>query len=371
MKVLVAGDFVPRYNVANQIEKGDFSCLKEIASLATEADYSVLNFEAPVVSHDAAPIHKTGPHLKCTREAMKCVSESGFNCVTLANNHFKDYGQVGIEDTLSACNEFHLDFVGGGMNLTEAGKVLSVAIRGERLAVINACEHEWSVATKDEPGANPIDIVAICNSIKSAKKESDYVLLIVHGGTEMYNLPSPRMKRLYRFFIDEGADAIVNHHQHCYSGYEEYKGKPIIYGLGNLCFADPFVREKDLWSKGYVAMLEFSEHITFQLFPYEQCSCSTSGVNLLWDKKSFDQQILSLNSIIRDDELLEEHFRHMSNKAIGTVRVLLNPYSSKVARTLLNKNCLPNFATCKRKSQLRALVQCESHRDVLLELLNQ
>ena len=41
------------------------------------------------------------------------------------------------------------------------------------------------------------------------------------------------MKETYRFFVDCGADAVINHHQHCYSGYEYYKDKFICYGLGN------------------------------------------------------------------------------------------------------------------------------------------
>jgi poly-gamma-glutamate synthesis protein (capsule biosynthesis protein) len=44
------------------------------------------------------------------------------------------------------------------------------------------------------------------------------------------------MVETYRFFIEAGADAVVNHHQHCICGYEVYKGKPIFYGLGNFCF---------------------------------------------------------------------------------------------------------------------------------------
>ena len=54
------------------------------------------------------------------------------------------------------------------------------------------------------------------------------MFLILHGGIEHYQLPSPRMKKWYRHIIDLGASAIVNHHQHCFSGYELYNGKPIF-----------------------------------------------------------------------------------------------------------------------------------------------
>ena len=59
--------------------------------------------------------------------------------------------------------------------------------------------------------------------------------MIVHGGHECYNLPSPRMQKQYLFYADQGADIVVGHHTHCISGYEVYKGVPIYYSLGNFC----------------------------------------------------------------------------------------------------------------------------------------
>ena len=51
--------------------------------------------------------------------------------------------------------------------------------------------------------------------VEEAKKKADFVLVIVHGGSEHFQLPTPRMQATYRFFVDAGADAVVNHHQHC------------------------------------------------------------------------------------------------------------------------------------------------------------
>ena len=91
---------------------------------------------------------------------------------------------------------------------------------GETLAIINCCEHEFSIADDDSAGANPLNPIQQYYKIKEARLNADYVLVIVHGGHEMYQLPSLRMVDTYRFFIDAGADAVVNHHQHCFSGYE-------------------------------------------------------------------------------------------------------------------------------------------------------
>jgi poly-gamma-glutamate synthesis protein (capsule biosynthesis protein) len=65
---------------------------------------------------------------------------------------------------------------------------------------------------------------------------SNYTILIVHGGHETFEYPRPRMKKLYRYFIDVGVDVVIGHHTHCFSGHEIYKGKPIFYSLGNFVF---------------------------------------------------------------------------------------------------------------------------------------
>lgn len=81
-----------------------------------------------------------------------------------------------------------------------------------------------------------------------------------HGGVEHYNLPSPEIKQLHRFFIEAGADAVVNHHQHCFSGYEVYKSRPIFYGIGNFLFDD--ARKIDSpWNYVYIVELRLNKVI--------------------------------------------------------------------------------------------------------------
>ena len=143
MKILIAGDFVPQDRIANQINNGDYSCLNEEKPIIQSVDYAIVNFESPVVKHNAKPIDKTGPNLCCTEKAMDCVAQTGFDCVTLANNHFRDYGRVGVEDTLQACKSCNIDFVGGGQNVAEARRILYKNINGQKLAIINCCENEW------------------------------------------------------------------------------------------------------------------------------------------------------------------------------------------------------------------------------------
>ncbi len=366
MKIVIAGDFAACHRIAAQIDKGDFSCLDEVKPFTQSVDYSIINFESPVVMHEALPIDKTGPNLRCSEKAMECVAHAGFSCVTLANNHFRDYGQVGVEDTLTSCRTFGVDYVGGGKNLAEAQRILYKEIKGKRLAVINVCENEWSIADVKQGGSNPLNIVSVCHAIHEAKHKVDYVLLIIHGGTELYNLPTPRMKETYRFFIEQGADAVVNHHQHCYSGYEIYEGKPIFYGLGNFCF-DWVTESVKWWQEGFMVALELNnEHVGFDMIPYMQFADEPKvSFDVSFDE--FQSEIKQINNVINDDEMLENKLAEFVK--MGDKLAFFEPYNSRVTRSLFKHHLLPSFFKHDKVKSLLNMVRCESHRDVLLTAL--
>lgn len=366
MKILIAGDFVPRNRIVPMIENKDFSFFNEVVEINKNCDYSIINFESPVVKDYAKPIIKTGPNIKCHEYTMQAVKFAGFDCVTLANNHFYDYGDIGVSNTLDACIDNSIDFVGGGKNIKEAEQILYKRIDDKILAIINICENEWSIATEYTGGSAPLDLVTNVRNIKDAKQKADFVLVIVHGGTEHYQLPSPRMKDTYRFFVDEGADAVVNHHQHCYSGYEVYHGKPIFYGLGNFCF-DKNSPNNKLWNEGYVVVITFDFDATsYKILPYIQCS-EDAKISFLVRFEDFEVKIKELNNIIKDDKALLESFKQMaSNK---TFLQYLEPYQNRFFQFLKAKGYLPNFLTFRKQNMILEIFRCESHRDVMFELL--
>ena len=208
-----------------------------------------------LVAGDFCPIKRVSPNLSSSPKGIEAIKYAGFDIATLANNHILDFGDQGLMDTVNLCSQYNIDTVGVGKNLEDASKILYKRKDGETLAIINCCEHEFSIAGDDTAGANPLDPIQQYYKIKEAKQSADYVLVIVHGGHEMYQLPSLRMVDTYRFFIEGGADAVINHHQHCFSGYEFYKGKPIVYGLGNFCFDSSY--RNSIWNEGYLAAIDF------------------------------------------------------------------------------------------------------------------
>lgn len=362
MNILIAGDFCPQLRVAKAFEREDYSSvLSEVQAATKKADYSIVNFECPVVSGAAKPIEKIGPNLRCTANGVKAIKYAGFDCATLANNHFFDYGEEGVAETIATLNKEGVEHVGGGMDLNEASRVLYKEIDGKRLAVINCCEHEFSIATETSAGSNPLNPIQQYYAIKEAKTKADYVLVIVHGGHEHWQLPSPRMVETYRFFIEVGADAVVNHHQHCYSGFEVYQGKPIFYGLGNFCF-DKSNHRNDFWNEGYMAMLSFDEAISYEILPYHQCSNDPKVV--LLPKNAFELELIRLNKILTDKKsLCEETEKHYAS----AIRYgdFLEPIRMKVYKACKKHDLLPSFVSKSRKLEARNFIQSEAHRDIL------
>lgn len=364
MKIIVAGDYCPQDRVLALIDSGDYSFLKGTKSLLSGADYSIVNLECPVVVRDAKPIEKCGPNLCCGKKAIEALKEVGFSCVTLANNHFYDYGNEGVEQTLNACGEYEIDTVGGGGNLQKASMVLYKEIEGKCIGIVNCCEHEFSIATEDSAGSNPLNPIQQYYTIKEAKLKAGYVIVIVHGGSEHYQLPTPRMKELYRFFIDAGADAVINHHQHCYTGYEVYKKKPIFYGIGNFCFDNPLKRNS-IWTEGFLVQLDLDEEgVKFELFPYTQCD-KMVGVHMMDEaqKFKFNNSIEERNSIIQDDKLLKAEFDKFSKIRRNDLLISVMPYKSRIMRYLAYKGFFPSFFGKDRAKLLFNYVNCESHRD--------
>ncbi len=373
VRILIAGDFAPRNRVEALLQEECYADIfSQVITYTHESDYSIVNLEAPVVVDSSTkPIEKCGPSLKCSVNAVKAIKYAGFNMATLANNHFYDYGDTGVRDTLTACANEGLDVVGGGFNATEASKTFIKEINGVKFAFINCCENEFSIATDQTAGSNPINPVRQFNAISEAKAVSDKIIVIVHGGPEGYRYPTPRMKELYRFYIDSGADAVINHHQHCYSGYEVYKEKPIFYGLGNFCF-DSNRPQRTKWNEGYIVQLIFNESfVDFRLIPYIQ-GLEMPGVQLMSgdDLTSFESTIKGFNDIIQDDhKLLERHIEFCEDSK-DMYMITLEPYSNKYLRYARFRKCIPSFLSKKRAYNVLNYVMCESHRERFQYALN-
>ena len=371
VKILVAGDFCPKDRVSPLLENPLCETLHNVMPIIKQSDLAIVNLECPLVSSkNALPIVKEGPNLKSVPAAAKILKKNGFSLTTLANNHIMDYGSKGLVDTLDTLKKEGLDYVGVGENLRNSSLPYYYTKNGTKIGIVNCCEHEFSIATETSAGANPLNPIHQWYAIKDAKCNADYVIVIIHGGHEHYSLPSPRMQETYRFFIDAGADAVINHHQHCYSGYEIYKEKPIFYGLGNFCF-DWNGKRDSKWNYGYMVELQMGTTIDFTIYPYEQCNatpdvCLLEGVR----KTLIEEDIVRLNRIIQSPEQLKvEHEKWMLADERNWLISLL-PVTNRYVKALIQRQYLPLKFRKNKISLWFNRIACEAHRDKLLYILS-
>lgn len=370
ISIFITGDFCPRERIEKLILKGQYD--KIYNGLLTELkvnDLNITNLECPLINK-GNPIIKIGPNLKVREECVKALTYADFSLITLSNNHILDQGESGLNSTLDLCKQNGINYLGAGRNLKEASQPQVKEIKNKKFAFLNFSEIEFSTATLKEAGSNPLNPVKNFYDIKEARKKADYVIVIVHGGHEGYCLPSPRMVDTYRFFIDSGANVVVSHHSHCFSGYENYNKGLIFYGLGNFIFDSMNNRNTD-FNYGFGVRLIFKDNeISFETIPYKQCN-EEPGVFLLneSEKRNFDLKIEKLNMIIKDDKLLLHEWKSFIKKRKKSYLVILEPMNSWFYRFLRQRNLAPAFLSKRKKRNLINKIQCDSHREVLIESL--
>lgn len=370
MRIIVAGDYAPCGRIDELVKQRDYCFLAEIRQILSDTDFSIVNLESPVSDVSSKPINKLGPHLQCHEYGIEALKWAGFDGVTLANNHIYDYGDVGVKKTIDTCISNNLDYVGGGLSYDDASRILYKEINNETLAIINCCEHEFSLASLNKGGANPLNPVRLYYDILATKKKADYTIVIIHGGHEHFQLPSLRMVDLYHYCIDLGADAVINHHQHCFSGYEFYNEKPIFYGLGNFCFDGEGIKHDSLWNFGYMVKLEFRNgHTTSSIIPYSQCEDASPTIKLITDD-SIHKKVKELNSIIKDPVLLKKHIDEYYARSIHDLRVVLSPINNRYLRAAQYRHLFPVVLSNKFLLRLEDFFMCESHRDKMEYFFN-
>ncbi len=171
---------------------------------------------------------------------VSAFKDMGIDVVTLANNHSMDFGTDALKDSFDALKAAGISYVGAGNNLSEARTIHYVQEHGKTLAFLAASRvipvPEWN-ATKIKAGMlTTYDPSLLLEDIKTAKENSDYVIVYLHWGVERMQTPKDYQRNLAKQYIDAGADLVIGSHPHVLQGVEYYKGKPIIYSLGNYIF---------------------------------------------------------------------------------------------------------------------------------------
>jgi poly-gamma-glutamate synthesis protein (capsule biosynthesis protein) len=371
IKIGFTGDFCPWLRVEQQFKANNWKPLFEsVQPFFTQNDLNILDLECPLTTTNV-PIEKTGPHIKALPETAEILNHLNCKVVATANNHFKDYGWQGMKETYDTLSKHGIKWLGSGQNFEEASKIFYWQKDDLNFAFINVAENEWSTTVDSSPGCHSMDLVTVFNQIQEAKKQADFLIIIAHGGHEHYELPSPRMKKWYRFFVDAGANAVIGHHTHIISGYEVYKNSPIFYSLGNFCF-DWNGLQNLPWNKGMMVSLHFEKNkpVAFDVAYFTQNNAKL-GLYLLLkeDKEIVQKKVEEINAIIQDDFLLEKKFNDYIETWKPVMNTWLQPYRGNYLPGLYKKGLLPSLLSKSKILLYSNLIRCEAHRDILLGTL--
>ena len=246
--LLFAGDVLLSDHVLNAYQSGggitgvvDQNLLEEIQ----KADLFMVNEEFPFSTRGEAAPDKQYT-FRLPPERVSIFQEMGIDLVTLANNHALDFGTDALVDTLDTLDGAGISHVGAGRNLEEAKKPVIVELQGKTIGFLGASrvipETSWN-ASSSKPGMLvTYDPSMTIQEIEKLDQNCDYVVVYVHWGIEWAEHPEEYQRAMGKQYIDAGADLVVGSHPHVLQGIEYYKGKPIIYSLGNFVFGSSIPR---------------------------------------------------------------------------------------------------------------------------------
>lgn len=204
-----------------------------------EADFFMVNQEFPFSSRGTAAEDKQFT-FRLPPEKISLFQEMGIDAVTLANNHALDYGTDALLDSCDTLDNAGILHTGAGANLEEAKKSVVVELKGHRIGILGTTrvipESGWAAGKNHVGMLATYDATVTLEEIRRMQGECDYVVVFVHWGIERDERPQDYQRTLGQQYIDAGADLVIGSHPHVLQGVEYYKGKPIVYSLGNFVF---------------------------------------------------------------------------------------------------------------------------------------
>lgn len=372
-KILIGADLVPTKSNYELFKKKDTEMLfgDKLLDVIMSADYRIFNLETPLCDRET-PIDKSGPTLITPTSVSGCFVNIQVNLFSLANNHILDQGQEGIKSTRETLESLNIPYVGIGDNLNNAGEPFIFEIDGIKYGVYSCAEHEFSIATETTAGANPYDPLVSFDHVRSLHEKCDYVIVLFHGGKEHFRYPSPNIQRLCRKFVDSGANLVVCQHSHCVGCEERYNKGTIVYGQGNFIFDDS---ENDYWQTGL--LVEIEDNFDIKYYPLRKhknivrLADEQDAEQILQGFNKRSQEILGSDFVSDNFSRLSQEYKKIYLLSLTGVdtqkfyfRVLNKITGHKYEEYLINKCYQKN-----KRLRARNYINCETHREMLLELL--
>ena len=192
--------------------------LQNVKDIFSTDDLTIANFEGTLTDSDERE-DKTFA-FKAPASYASILTGGSVEAVNTANNHSHDYGDQSFDDTLAALDDAGIVHFGYDETTVMDVKGIKVGLVG----IYELYDHlEREQQLKD-------------NIAKVKADGAQLIVVIFHWGNETETVPDSNQTTLGRIAIDEGADLVCGHHPHVLQGIETYKGRNIVYSLGNFCF---------------------------------------------------------------------------------------------------------------------------------------
>jgi len=232
VSICAVGDVMLDRNVGKAIQRsGCASIVEQVADKLKAADVTFANLECPlstVGGHDPPNcIFRARP------ETVAVLTLCDIDVVSLANNHTLDAGRQGLLQTLEHLDQAGVLYCGAHQERSVASEPVFFQVGPVHLGFLAFTDLSFAHGSYSKVDD---DLGNLLEAIETAGQQCDIIIVSFHWGEEYRQTPTQRQKIVAHAAIDAGADLILGHHPHTLEGIEVYKGRPILYSMGNFIF---------------------------------------------------------------------------------------------------------------------------------------
>lgn len=260
-----------------------------VTSVLKNDDITIANLETTLTDYSNKQNKQF--RFKGSPSYTNILKKGSVEAVNLANNHTYDYLQRGFSDTVNNLKNAGIPYFGYDYKYKYYVKGVKVGLLGYK---------GWDATSTAKQ--------KIKSDIKYMKKDCSIVIVSFHWGDEGKYYPNNIQKNLGHYAIDNGADLVLGHHPHVVEGIEKYKGKNIVYSLGNFCFGgnkNPKDKDTFIYQQSFTVVNKKLTNISEKIII--PCSLSTENYRNDYrpriltgsEKNRVYNKILSLSKVLK------------------------------------------------------------------------
>lgn len=366
--IIIGGDIAPTRSNYSFFAEGNIKALidDKLLSLLYSVDYRIFNLELPL-SDIEKPIRKDGPNLIAPISTLNGIKLLNPTILGLANNHILDQDEQGLYQTMEQLSKNKINYVGAGQDLKSAAKPVIIEKDGLKVGIYACSENEFSIAEESKAGANPFDPLESLDHIAGLKSKCNFVIVLYHGGKELYRYPSPYLQKVCRKMVEKGADLVICQHSHCIGAFEKYFNSVIVYGQGNFLFD---LTDNEFWNTSLILKATFGDKMSVDFVPF----CK-KGIGIGLPESNMIEVILEAfyersRNISLSGFVETEYEKFCINNGLYYLSTFAG--FGKIPRKidgLLNGIITRQIYSLNKLNMLQNFIECEAHRELFLRYL--